>query len=355
MKNRLQNLKKEFRLLDLDAFLVTDLVNIRYLTGFTGSNAILLVKKNQSYLITDFRYKEQVNKEVRDCKIFVTNTSLYVYLFQKELLKPGMRVGFEETNLPFSLYKRLKKLFKGIKFLPFSDIIENISIIKDDDEIRSTKKAAEISDRAFNYILELIKPGLSEIEIASELSYRMKLLGSEGDAFDIIVASGKNSSLPHLKPTPRKLKENDIVLMDFGAIVNGYHSDISRTIFLGKPSNEEKEIYQIVLDAQKVALNNAREGILARDLDGLARDYISNKGYSKYFIHSLGHGLGLRIHQAPKVSFLSNEVLKENMIITIEPGIYLPKKFGIRIEDDIVIKKDGSINLTKSTKEIVII
>ena len=355
MKNRLQNLKKEFRLLDLDAFLVTDLVNIRYLTGFTGSNAILLVKKNQSYLITDFRYKEQVNKEVRDCKIFVTNTSLYVDLFQKELLKPGMRVGFEETNLPFSLYKRLKKLFKGIKFLPFSDIIENISIIKDDDEIRSTKKAAEISDRAFNYILELIKPGLSEIEIASELSYRMKLLGSEGDAFDIIVASGKNSSLPHLKPTPRKLKENDIVLMDFGAIVNGYHSDISRTIFLGKPSNKEKEIYQIVLDAQKVALNNAREGILARDLDGLARDYITNKGYGKYFIHSLGHGLGLRIHQAPKVSFLSNEVLKENMIITIEPGIYLPNKFGIRIEDDIVIKKDGSINLTKSTKEIVII
>jgi len=355
MKNRLQNLKKEFRLLDLDAFLITDLVNIRYLTGFTGSNAILLVKKNQSYFITDFRYKEQAAKEVQNSKIFVTYTSLYEDLFQKSLLKSGMRVGFEETNLSFSLYRRLKKLFKGIKFLPFSNIVENISIIKEDDEIKSTKKAAEISDKVFNDILKLIKPGLTEIELATELSYRMKRLGSEGDAFDVIVASGKNSSMPHAKPTIRKLREKDIVLMDFGAIVNGYRSDITRTVFIGRPTDEERKIYQIIFDAQDIALSNAKEGLLAKDLDGLARDYISSKGYGKYFMHSLGHGLGLRVHQNPKVSFLSDEILKENMIITIEPGIYLPERFGIRIEDDIVVKRNSSINLTKSTKEIIII
>lgn len=355
MINRIQIVKRQLKKYNLDAFLISDLINIRYLSGFTGSNALLLITKSNGYLLTDFRYEEQVKREVRDCKLIITNNGLYQELFRNKLIETKTNVGFEALNLSYSLYKGLKKLFKDSKFIPFNSFVEDLEIIKDKNEIQNTTNAVKISDFVFKDIVSIIKPGLRELDVAAELSYKLKLYGSEGDAFDTIVASGKNSSMPHSKPTMRKIKNRDIVLMDFGAVVNGYRSDMTRIVFVGNPTNEMKKIYDVVLNAQNVALENARERLYASDLDALSRDYIAKSGYRKYFMHSLGHGLGLKIHQKPSISPLSKEILQENMIITIEPGIYLPGKFGVRIEDNIVIKKNSSINLTKSTKELIII
>lgn len=352
MKKRIDILRRKLLADGLDAFLVTDLVNIKYLTGFTGSNGLLAVTAKKSLLITDFRYKDSAVKETTGCKVLISRGGLFEALYTFGFLSKAYKVGFE-GSISYQLGTKIKMLFSHAKLTAFEDYIEEFMTIKNYEEIKLTKKAIEISDKVFIEALSFVKPGLTENEIAAELSYRMKKYGSEMDSFDIIVASGLNSSMPHAKVTNKKLKNNEALLLDFGACVGGYRSDMTRTIFIGKPKQEFLDIYQIVLDAQNIALDNARAGLLAEDFDGLARDYITKKGYGKYFGHSLGHGVGLRIHERPRVSYLSKETLAENMIITVEPGIYLPDKFGVRIEDNIIIKKNGSINLTKSPKELI--
>jgi Xaa-Pro aminopeptidase len=355
MNKRIENLRKKMQSNKLDAFLVTDLTNIRYLTGFSGSNGLAVVVKRSVYLITDFRYEEQVLKETNGCKIFITKNSLYEELYICKVLNKIKTIGFEGSNISFLLAQKIKKLFSFIKFLPFDDFIEDIAVQKDESEIQATRKAVEISDTVFLEALQYIQPGMTELDVAAELSYRMKKHGAECDSFDIIAASGINSSMPHVKASNKKIKNHEPLLLDFGASLAGYRSDMSRTVFFGKPSTEFLNIYETVLEAQKLAIENVRSGYSGADLDGIARDYISGRGYGKYFGHGLGHGIGLKIHLKPNLSYLSREVLAENMIITIEPGIYLPSKFGVRIEDDLVVKKNGFENLTKSPKELIIL
>jgi Xaa-Pro aminopeptidase len=355
MKNRINKLRVKIKKENLDAFLITDLTNIRYLTGFTGSNALLVVTHKNIVLITDFRYKEQATKETNLNKIIIASGGLFESLYEKSILKKANSVGFEGSNLVFSTAQKIKRLFKPIKFIPFDNFIEDIALQKDESEISATMKAIEISDKVFFEILEFVKPGMTELDISAEISYRVKKHGAEKESFKIIVASGTNSSMPHAGPTNKKLKNNEPLLIDFGATVCGYRSDMTRTIYFGNLSQKFIEIYNIVLNAQNIAIEHVKNGISCSDLDGLARDYISNSGYGDFFKHALGHGVGLKIHQAPKISAISEDVLKENMIITIEPGIYLPNKYGVRIEDNILVQKNGYKNLTKSPKELIIL
>ena len=243
----------------------------------------------------------------------------------------------------------------NIKFLPFNTDLDSLRIIKTQNEINKIKKAEQIGVNAFNHILDYIKTGVTEKDIASEIEYFMKKSGAEKTSFDTIVLSGKRTALPHGMPSGKKIKNGEFVLMDFGCVYDGYCSDMTRTVCLGKPDSDSKKIYNIVKEAQNNALQNIKEGVLASDADTFARDVIKSYGYSDYFGNSLGHGVGLKIHEKPSVSPSSETVLKENMVISCEPGIYIYDKVGVRIEDLIVVKQNGIENLTNITNELIIL
>jgi Xaa-Pro aminopeptidase len=353
--NRIDKMKNSFRNTDLDALLITDINNIRYLTGFTGSNAICIITPKNQYVITDFRYKEQIANEVKSYKILIAKSSLYEEVFQKRLLDKAYKIGFESENISYANFSNLKKAFAGKKFIPLSYFVEKLAAEKDEDEIKNIKEAIKISEIAFRGLIEEGFKDQTEKDIAFELSSRMIIAGSEKNAFNPIVASGSNSSMPHAKPTGRKIRKGEPLLMDFGADYNGYNSDITRTIFCGKPGEEFKKVYQVVLDAQRFAIDGIKEGVSCKDIDALARNHIQKKGYGKLFGHALGHGIGAGAHCLPLISFRSKDVLIENMVITIEPGIYLPGKFGVRIEDDLLVKKNGFEILTKIERELIVL
>jgi Xaa-Pro aminopeptidase len=338
---------------DLDAFLVSGIENIKYLTGFSGSNALCILTPKTQYIITDFRYKEQIVKEVKGFKILISGGSLFEELFRKQILEKSERIGFESEIMTYATFSSLKKLFKGKKLIPFSNFIENAGAVKNPDEIEKIKTAIQISELAFKGLLEGDLKDLTEKEIAFELSSRMIIAGAEKNSFDPIVASGPNSSMPHAKPTDRKIKRNEPLLLDFGAEYNKYNSDITRTVFLGKAGKEFQSVYKVVSDAQKFAIDGIKAGMKCKDIDALAREHIHKKGYGKYFGHALGHGIGINSHNLPLISYRSENILEEYNVITIEPGIYLPGKFGIRIEDDILVKKDGFEILTNIDRELI--
>jgi len=355
MPNRLKEFREQLNLTGVTAFLVTFQPHLRYLTGFSGSNGIGLVTPGALYLVTDGRYAVQVKKEVRGWKIFVTQESLFDELKRRDLLRPGWRVGFDGNSLMFQQYKQLRKTFPKVKFAPQADVIEGIAAVKDNDEIQKIRQAVAITDKVFGEILDIVKPGMRELDIAAEISYRHRRHGAETDAFEIIVASGERSALPHGQATSKKLKRGELVTLDLGCVYQGYHSDLTRTVGLGKLTAEAKKIYRIVGDAQQKAIDEARSGMKAAELDAVARDHIKQHGYEKFYRHSLGHGIGLQIHEAPRISVQSKAVLAAGNVVTIEPGIYIPGSGGVRIEDDIVITDGHCEVLTHSPKELVIL
>ncbi len=344
---KIEKVREKLEELKIDGFLITHLPHIRYLTGFSGSSALCFVSKKDAILITDFRYKEQVKIQVKHFKkIIAIGKSLLDVASEKNIMKNLKRVGFEADHTPFSLVIEIKKTFKDVKFIPIKNLIEEVSAIKTTEEIENIKSAIKISEKAFNEVLNLIKPGIAELDIASEISYLQRKYGAEKDAFDIIVASGWRSALPHGVASAKKIKKGEFVVIDFGCVVNGYHSDITRTIVFGKASKEQRKIYQIVFDAQSKAIEQASSGLRANLLDSIARDYIKQKGYGKFFGHSLGHGIGVEIHTLPRISPKSNYILQAGNVITIEPGIYIPNFGGVRIEDDILIDSTPQVLTT---------
>lgn len=355
MISRIQQLRTQFDQLNIDAFLVTFLPHLRYLTGFSGSNGIGIVTRSAQYIITDGRYAEQINHEVSGWKIFITQKGLFEELQKRNLLPSGTRVGFDGNAVNFSQFQHLKKLLPKVKFLPKVDCIERIAIVKDADEISKIKCAVAITDAVFTELLSLVRPGISELDLAAEISYRQRKHGAEGDAFETIVASGERSALPHGRASSKKLQNGDLVTFDFGCVYEGYHSDMTRTVIVGKPKFEAKKIYTIVLDAQRKAVDAAASGMRATDLDAIARQYIKKHGYDKFYKHSLGHGIGLQIHEPPRISVLSKAMLESGNVITIEPGIYLPNFGGVRIEDDVVITNGHCEVLNRSSKELIIL
>lgn len=352
---RLTSLRNLLRSQRLDALVVSFIPHIRYLTGFTGSNAICLITESDQILVTDPRYETQVRKEVKKFRILIGNGSLLEELQSVKIFTKRIRVGFQSEHLSYAIYKNLRTLFRQTRFLPALEILDSLTSVKDDKEISAIKNATKISDRVFKKILPIVKAGVRELDIAAEISYLHKSFGAESDAFEPIVASGHNSALPHARASAKKIRKGDLLILDFGCRYDGYHSDLTRTIAVGKVTKEKRRIYETVLEAQQKAIANARSGLSGKKLDQVARNVIRKAGYDKYFKHSLGHGLGLQVHELPKISPLSKDVLCEGNVITIEPGIYIPSIGGVRIEDDVLITGNGCEVLTKAEKDLIIV
>lgn len=334
---------------EIDCLLVSSLTNIRYLTGFSGSSGLLLVASDLRILITDFRYEEQVKLQAPEFKTIIAKGKIYEEL-PALLGSKKLRLGFESNQITYKSFLLLKELLPDTEFVPVEAIIERLSIKKDDEEIRKIKEAADIVDRVFAKIKTKFYPGLTEKEVAAEIEYLIKMEGGEKASFDTIVASGKRSSMPHAFPTDQKISEGELVILDFGAFFEGYASDMTRTVILGEASKEETNIYNIVLEAQEEALKAASAGMTCAQLDSIARSIIEKAGYGNNFGHSLGHGVGLQVHESPRLSSKDETVLEACMVVTIEPGIYISGWGGVRIEDLIVILPNGSENLTASPK-----
>ena len=350
-------LKKIIENSNVDAVFITDMYNLRYFTGFTGTTGIALATKEGNFFFSDFRYKEQGTKQVEANGFKFVEVGRNSLDKVKEIIdKFGIKkVGFEDLNMTFNYYKKIEELFK-VELLALGSVLSNQRLIKKDFEIENIKKATEISDIAFAETIKIVKAGMSEKDVAAHLEYIQRKLGAEDKSFNTIVASGYRSALPHGVASDKKIGNNELVTTDFGAYYNGYVSDVTRTFFVGdKIEEKQREIYNIVLEANLLAIKHVKAGMKGSELDKIARDYIAGKGYGDNFGHGLGHGIGLEIHEAPTVSPLGDIVLEENMLITIEPGIYIEGYSGVRIEDDVIVKKDGCVVLNKTSKELLMI
>jgi Xaa-Pro aminopeptidase len=355
MLPRIEKLKKKLENLGLDGFLVMSPLNRRYLSGFTGTSGFLLITQKQNFLLTDFRYVEQATAQAPNYQIVKHD-----YPWQKtleQLLKrlPVEAIGLESDFVTFKQYQELCNHLSFIKIHPQDGVIESLRLVKDAEEIANIKKAAQIADKAFDHILDKIKPGISEREVALELEFFMRSQGASASSFETIVASGKRSALPHGVASEKIIEKGDFITLDFGCIYNGYCSDMTRTIVVGQPTVKQKEIYNIVLEAQLKGLDAIKAGLAAQEIDAKSRTLISEKGYGENFGHGLGHGVGLFIHENPSISPRDNTEILANMVITVEPGIYIPDWGGVRIEDLVVVTETGYCNLTCANKELIVI
>lgn len=352
IKNRIEKILTSLEDLGLDHFYLTGLMNVRYATGFTGTAGQAVISKSKSYFLTDFRYKEQIKSQVQEYE-HVIKQNMLKCLKSLDILKGKVRIGFEADHVSVSELSVLKENFPDVEWVETKLIVERIAAVKDEEEIKNISTACDIIDEVFLSIVKIIKPGITEIEISAEISYQTKMKGSVADPFEPIIASGKRSALPHGISTSKKIEEGDLIVLDFGASTAGYAGDMTRTVVVGEPTEKQRQVYDVVLGAQEAAITAAKDGITGLELDLVARNYITDRKYGDYFGHALGHGLGLNVHTWPRVSEANKEQLLTNMVVTIEPGIYIPDFGGVRIEDDIVLNNGGCINLTNSTKEFI--
>lgn len=339
--------------LEVDAILISNGYNMRYISGFTGATGYLLITKEKQFLLTDFRYTNQAMEECTEIEILELATKYDVLLNDLIHSEHIKTLAFEAKDLYYEDFMQLKKTLKVNQMIPIKDEINNLRSIKTESEIACIKKAVKIGDIAFSSILEYIKPGVTELEIAARLQYIMLTNGAEGLSFDTIVASGIHSSMPHASPTNKKIMKGDFVTMDFGCVYQGYCSDMTRTVVVGNASSRQKMIYQTVLKAQMKALDFIKAGYTGREVDAIARNFIENAGFQGCFGHGLGHSVGLYIHENPRLSQGEEGIIQENNVITVEPGIYINGLGGVRIEDLVVVTKDGHINLTNSEKSLI--
>ena len=340
-----------------EAALVTSDINRMYLSGFKSSAGTVLLTKNRAILLIDFRYFEKAKDEVKGLEVILCE-KLYSQI--TEILKEQniKTVYVENETTTLSAFDRIKKNLSDFDISEsgiLSQKLSNMRMIKTEKEIECIKEAQRITDEAFTYICTKIRKGVSEKEIALDMEFFMRKMGSEEVSFDFIVVSGKNSSLPHGVPTDKLFEKGDFITMDYGAVVNGYRSDMTRTVALGEVSDKQKEVYNTVLKAQLESLKAIKAGEKCCDIDKIARDIITDKGYGKCFGHGLGHSVGLEIHESPAFSPKDETVLKSGMIMTVEPGIYIENEFGVRIEDMVAVTENGCVNLTNSKKELIIL
>ncbi len=352
--NRLQSLRQKLSEKEIDATLVSQPENRYYLSGFRGSAGYLLITQKDAILAADFRYIEQAKIQAPDFSIFRIDGEINEW-FPKLIgdLNPG-KLGFEAGNVSFELYRKLTDALKekqlALKLIAQEGLVESLRVIKESDEIELISRAAAIGDEAFEYIESIIRPGMTEKQVAWELEKFMREHGSQPVSYDIIVAAGANATLPHHHPSDHPIQTGETIVMDFGACVEGYTSDLTRTLCLGTPDDKFRKVYDIVLGAQLTAIAIIKEGMTGKEADNLARTVIKEAGYAEYFGHGLGHGVGLQIHEAPRLSHLSSDVLKSNMVFSIEPGIYLPGWGGVRIEDLAVLEGKKVRLLSKARK-----
>ncbi len=332
---------------DIEAVLISSPHNLLYYTGFSGGEGYAVISPRKKLLYVDGRYTIQAKNQATDFQVIEYSGNVFC-----EIKKLGYKkIGFEDGFLTYKLYNKITN--EGFELYGVSDTLEQNRCIKTKEEIENIKVAQSIGEEAYLHILDYIKPGVTEKELACEIDYFMRKNGGEGNSFDTIVAFGERAALPHAFPTDRKLNNNEFVLMDFGCIYNGYCGDMTRTVHMGKASSREKEIYNLVLEAQLKSLEVIKENITAIEVDKAARDVFKAAGYDKNFNHSLGHGVGVLIHELPNISPKSTAVLKENMVFSVEPGLYFENQFGVRIEDLVVVTNNGYLNLNCTNKQLV--
>lgn len=323
----------------VDAILITDLANVWYLSGFRGSEGAILFSKKGRWFFSDFRYRDQAEEEVSGFKVKIFKNKFKE--IQRLLHRLGVRnLGFEASGLSCQLFRAFKKEMKGIRLKVLKKSLAEIRARKDPDEIRWISNAAKLAEKGLSTALKSFRAGITELDFAAELEYQIRKAGSGWMPFETIVASGPRGAFPHAKATGKKIKKGELVVIDFGAAFNGYGADLTVTVAAGDPGRKARELYQIVSTAQKQAIAGLEPGKLCRDIDRLARGYIRRRGYGRYFGHGLGHGLGLAVHEEPAINSKSETVLEPGMVFTIEPGIYLPGQFGVRIEDDLVLNNE---------------
>ncbi len=347
------NLRKVMEQKGLDAIVVLSPYNRRYLSGFTGTSGSLLITKDTKQLITDFRYIQQATSQAEEFEIINQKGPMIGKI--NELIQQGnyKNIGVEADLITYNEYQALNT--NDVQLSSIESVIETIRMVKDDFEIKQIQKAADIVDETYEHILKWIKPGMTENEVNNEMEMFMRSKGATSSSFDTIVASGHRGALPHGVASNKVIEEGDMITLDFGALYEGYVSDITRTFAIGEPKEEMKKIYNIVLESQLAALEQIKPGMTGKEADSIARDIISSYGYGEQFGHSLGHGIGLEVHEGPALSQKSDIVLEENMCVTLEPGIYVEGLGGVRIEDDVLVTKNGLQRFTKSTKDLIIL
>ena len=353
MSARLELLADALRRREIDALLISHLPNIRWLTGFSGTAAMVLATTERCWLITDFRYAEQAPREVADrAEVLIDRASVWARM--RRLLRDvtAARMGFESHIVSVRDRERVESL-GAAELVPVAELIEDIRQCKDRGEVDSIRAAAVLAQEALGVVLPTVRVGEREIDVAARLEYELRIRGSEWHPFETIVASGPRSALPHARTGLRQLERGDLLLIDFGARIDGYCSDLTRTVVLGKADDRQRNIHELVERAQRRAREGVRAGMTGAVADALARDLIAERGFGEAFGHSLGHGVGLEVHEAPRLSAGSEQPLPMGAVVTVEPGIYLPGWGGVRLEDDVWLSETGPVLLSDGRTELI--
>ncbi|WP_035294407.1 Xaa-Pro peptidase family protein [Clostridium sp. KNHs214] len=354
--NRIEKLLTEMKKQHIEGLFLMREANVRYISGFTDSDSYVFISEKRNFFITDGRYTEQAQKQCPDYKVIkwgkpVGTLGDTVKQITKDL---GLKsIGFEKDKMTYALYEDFKEKIEEAELIPTSGLVESLRYVKDEQEIANTREACRIADVAFEKILNFIKPGMTESDVALELEYYMRKEGASGVGFDTILISGKKTSLLHGKPDNKVIEDGDLITLDYGALYNGYISDMTRTIGVGHLDDKKIEIYNLVMHAQEEGLKTIKAGVIGKIPDDRIRDII--KDYEEYYYPGIGHGVGRELHEQPFLGKYCNMTLKENCVITLEPGIYIPEWGGVRIEDTIVVKNDGYEILTNSPKKLIIV
>jgi len=354
-KKRMDAVRKRLKAENLDGLVVTHLDHVRYLSGYTGSNGLLVILPTSAEFLTDFRYAEQARKQVKGARVRVADRGDLVAALADltHLNKKNYRYGYSASYMTVAAAEQLKGSLSKTLLASADAILFDLGWVKDRDEIDSIAQAAEIGDIALERVLNILRPGVQEREIAAELEYQMAMMGSEKPAFETIVASGHRSALPHGVASSKRVKKGDLVTFDFGATVNGYVSDMTRTVVVGKATPRQKKIYGIVLRAQQAGIRKVKAGVPGSKVDKTCRDIITRAGFGKEFGHGTGHGIGFYVHVGPRLGAKSEDILQVNNVVTVEPGIYIAGWGGVRIEDDVVVTRTGGKVLNHAEKKLL--
>lgn len=355
---RLQQIRFQLEDQKVESICIFNIANIRYLTNFSGLTALIFVHENEIHFITDDRYEEQIKTELYNLPNLHTHITRdpWNYLAASSILDKVQSIAFEAEYMPYAEAVEIRNIIRPVKFKPATNMVTRFMQSKDPEELTYIRKSLEISNKVYEYLLTFIKPGITEIDIATEIAYQTRKHGSEGDPSDIIVVSGNRGSLVFGNPSDRKIKKNDLIIVDYGSKVNGFGSDISRTISVGKVSKEQKLMYQTIRKAQKAALSEVRPGMNGKHLDQIVRNIIKNDGFGEHFKHTSGHGIGISTIESPLLTYyLDQEIVPEDSILGIEPGIYSTDKFGIRCEEVVLVKNHGGELILPAPDEIAVI
>lgn len=355
MPSRLARVRAALPRRRLDALLVSSPPDVRYLCGFSGTHALLVVHRNGAALLTDARYTAQAREEARGVRRVILPGNLAQGAAELGLLRGCRTVGYDDDEVSVRSYRTMRKAFPRLRLRAAAGLVAELAEVKDHQEVAAIAEAARISGLVFRELLPLIRPGTAERDIAAEIAFRHRRHGADHDSFEPIVAAGARAALPHARASSARIRRGDVVVLDFGCTVRGYNSDMTRTVGVGRLSAELRRAYAAVREAQTLALDSIRPGAPARKIDAAARALIRERGFGRFFPHALGHGLGLRVHERPRLAPLSAETLRAGQVVTVEPGVYLPGVGGVRIEDDVVVRPTGCEVLTTATKELLIL